>query len=366
MPKSPARASSVKSRSSRLVAQVRTVRAVTVHRIVERYARKRQRQFVANAVAEGGGERGFEHLEHVVLVHEGHFEVELGELRLAVAARVLVAVAARQLVVAIATAQHQELLEDLRRLRQGVEAARVQARRHHEVARALRGGAHQGRSLDLQEAAAVEGFAHRLRRVVAQRQVALHGGRTQVEVAVLQAQLLARLGVRAGLVADHERQRGAGAQHHELLAGHLDCSGGEFGVHHVGRAPAHGALHRDAVLQLETADRRGQGVLRFAADVEHHLGQPVAVAQVEERDAAVVAYASHPAVQGNLRARRRGIQLAAGRGALHLVHAAIYPGPAAAGRVDALSASAIRGNINNSGRRIGWIAGTLVDGVRSW
>ena len=40
-------------------------------------------------------------LDHVVLVDERHLDVELGELRLAVGARVLVAEAARDLVVAL-------------------------------------------------------------------------------------------------------------------------------------------------------------------------------------------------------------------------------------------------------------------------
>jgi hypothetical protein len=48
--------------------------------------------------------------------HEAHLEVELGELRLAVAAEVLVAEAARDLEVAVDAGHHQQLLELLRAL----------------------------------------------------------------------------------------------------------------------------------------------------------------------------------------------------------------------------------------------------------
>ena len=74
---------------------------------------------------------------HRVLVDEAHLEVELGELRLAVAAEVLVAEAAGDLEVAVDAGDHQELLELLRALRQGVDGARLEPRRDDEVAGAL-------------------------------------------------------------------------------------------------------------------------------------------------------------------------------------------------------------------------------------
>ncbi len=89
---------------------------------------------------------------HVVLVHEAHLDVELGELRLPVGAEVLVPVAARDLVVALHAGDHQQLLEQLRALRQGVPAAGLQPGRDQEVARALGGRPGQGRRLDLDEA----------------------------------------------------------------------------------------------------------------------------------------------------------------------------------------------------------------------
>ena len=80
-----------------------------------------------------------------------HLDVELGELGLAVGAEVLVAVAAGDLVVALHAGDHEQLLEQLRGLRQGVPGARLQARGHQEVARALGRRAGEGRGLDLEE-----------------------------------------------------------------------------------------------------------------------------------------------------------------------------------------------------------------------
>ena len=76
--------------------------------------------------------------EHVVLVDEARLHVELHELVLAVGAQVFVAEAAGDLVVALDPADHQQLLEQLRALRQRVEANRALARGHEELAGTLR------------------------------------------------------------------------------------------------------------------------------------------------------------------------------------------------------------------------------------
>jgi len=69
-------------------------------------------------VLDKAGDRG--------LVDEAHLQVELGELWLPVAAGVLIAEAARDLEVAVEPADHQQLLELLRTLGQGVDGARLE------------------------------------------------------------------------------------------------------------------------------------------------------------------------------------------------------------------------------------------------
>ncbi len=107
------------------------------------------------------GEQALVDLDHVLGVDEGHLDVELGEVGLAVGAQVLVAKAAGDLEVALEAADHQQLLEQLRRLGQGVEGPALEPARDEEVAGALGGGAGEHRGLDLDEALAGEELANR-------------------------------------------------------------------------------------------------------------------------------------------------------------------------------------------------------------
>src|SRR3546814_2311172 len=72
-------------------------------------------------------------VEHVVLRHEAHLEVELIEFAgRAVGARILVAEAGRDLEIAVEARDHQQLLEHLGSLRQRIEFAGVDAARRSE------------------------------------------------------------------------------------------------------------------------------------------------------------------------------------------------------------------------------------------
>ena len=132
-------------------AQVGLVDAVPVHRLVPRDLRD-----LAGPLAQHRLRRVEHRLghgrQHLVLGDEAGLHVELHELELPVGAQVLVPQAAGDLVVAIGAAHHQELLEQLRRLRERVEAAGHEARRHEELAGALGRRRHQHRRLDLDEA----------------------------------------------------------------------------------------------------------------------------------------------------------------------------------------------------------------------
>ena len=77
---------------------------------------------------EHAGDHRLDGCENVVLLDEAHLEIELVELAgQPVGARVLVAETGRDLEVAIEAGHHQELLVLLRRLRQRVELARMNA-----------------------------------------------------------------------------------------------------------------------------------------------------------------------------------------------------------------------------------------------
>ena len=82
-------------------------------------------------------------VEDILLRDKGHLKVKLIEIsRRTVGARVFVAKTRRDLEILVKAADHDQLFELLRRLRQGVELAGMLARRHQKVARAFgrRGG----------------------------------------------------------------------------------------------------------------------------------------------------------------------------------------------------------------------------------
>ena len=150
-------------------AQVGLVGAVILHGVVPRHARE---GLAGELHAEDGAEEVAHHAlkerDDVVLLHEAHLAVDLRELRLTVGAEVFVAEAFYDLEIAVEAGDHQQLLERLRRLWQGIELPRVHARRHDKVARALRRGVDQNGGLHLQEMEVAQVSAHLERHAMAQ------------------------------------------------------------------------------------------------------------------------------------------------------------------------------------------------------
>ena len=221
------------------------------------------------------------------LVEERGLDVELRELRLPIGAQILVAEAAHDLVVAVEARNHQQLLVDLRRLRQREELARMRAARHQVVARAFRRRLGQHRRLDVDEARIVEIAAHGARDAMAQQQALAHLLAAQIEVAEAQAHLLAHVLIelerqRLGAVQDLERT-GTAARPARISR----CG---FTVPVGRRRTDAGDLQHELVAHA-LGLREHLGGIR----IEHDLQQPLAVAQVDEDDAAVVAAAMGPA-----------------------------------------------------------------------
>ncbi len=106
----------------------------------------------SNAVAK----RTFDDLVDERRRRERHLEVHLRELQLSIGALVLVAEAARELDVAVHARNHQDLLEDLRRLREREEFAGMDAAWHEKVARTFGRRLGENRRFDLPESLRVE------------------------------------------------------------------------------------------------------------------------------------------------------------------------------------------------------------------
>ena len=285
-------------------AHVRAVGAVARHRLVVGHARPRRRGDLEAGRLVDAREHALDRLDHVLLVHEAHLEVELGELGLAVGAQVLVPEAAGDLVVALEAGHHQHLLEQLRRLRQRVERARVHARGDEEVARALGRGARHDRRLHLEEVVRVEVVADRAVDGVADRHRALHAGAAQVDDAVAQPQQL----VDRRLLVDRERRRERLGERLRLGDLELDLAGVELRVDVALLAAHDRAGGGDDVLGAQPLGQR-VGLGRRLG-VEDELDDPGAVAQVDEDQPAVVAAAMHPAGDADGRVDVAGAQLA--------------------------------------------------------
>ena len=239
---------------------------------------------------------------HVVLVDEAHLGVELHELVLAVGAQVLVAQAAGDLVVAVDAGDHQQLLEQLRALRQGVERAGLLAAGHEELAAPSGVRRHEHRRLDLDEALGLHRRADRRVDRGSDAQVALHPLAADVEVAVLQPR---GLGDRVGTLVDRERRRLGGAEDLDVAVPQLDprrSAGRSLTCSSAGGATM-------PVTRTTYSRRDVDGV------VDDALRDAGVVAQVDERQLlTVLATGGHPAAQADRsdRCARNGVRRTGG------------------------------------------------------
>ena len=284
-------------------ARVRAVRAEAGHRLGVGHPRPRRSADPEPGLGEHRAEHRLGHLQDVVLLDERHLDVELGELGHPVRPGVLVAEAAHDLEVALKAPDHEQLLEQLRRLGQGIERARGHARGHEEVARALRGRAGQERRLDLQEVERVELAPDDLADPVAQGDGVLQRRAAQVQGAVAQAQVL----IHGAVLVDREGRRVGVGEDLQGAHGELDLAAGQVRVDVLGRAALD--LPRDGDHVLGAQPVRGGVRLGGVGRVKDELQQARALAQVDEDQTAVVAAAVHPAGHAGLRAGPGGVEL---------------------------------------------------------
>jgi hypothetical protein len=121
--------SSISLRLSSPEAQVGVIFAEAAHRLGVRHPGPGagQQALLGDDLGHHTGEHAFDQAHDVLPLDERHFQVELGELRLAVAALVFIPETAGDLEITLDPGHHQQLLELLGRLGQGVELAGVHA-----------------------------------------------------------------------------------------------------------------------------------------------------------------------------------------------------------------------------------------------
>ena len=233
----------------------------------------------------------FDERQDFFLIHEGHFHVQLSEFRLAVGAQVFIAEAAGDLIVAIHAGNHEQLLENLRRLRQGVELAFVDAARYEVVAGAFRRALAQFRRFNIDEAVFVQERAHSVFYFMAHDEVVLHFRTAQVEIPVFQADLF----IDVDVVFNVERRRLGRVENTQLFAADFNRAGLHLRVYRILIAHAHDAADSQNVFRTDLF-----GLFKgnfFVIRRGYDLYNARTVAEIDENQSAVVAAAFHPAAQ---------------------------------------------------------------------
>ena len=276
-------------------AQVGLVAAEAAHCLLIAEATERRRDLDAEDLFPEADDVALKQFVHVFFGDETHLQIDLGELRLAVGAQILVAETFGDLIVAVHAGDHQNLLEQLRRLRQRVKRAGRDAAGHEVVARTFGRGLHQDRRFHLGEVAAVQVGARVLGHLVARAQVVLHALAAQVEITVGEAEVFVHV---FRLVADLERDRRGGRQQQKVACHHLPAPGPHVGIDHAVGAHAYFSLHGDHIFAAQIA---GVGVhLRVHLRRKNYLYAARLVPQLDENHAAMVAAIADPAVEHDL------------------------------------------------------------------
>ena len=129
---------------------------------------------------------------------------------------------------------------------------------------------------------------------MAQTQISLHARTAQVKVTPRKTQVFTGVAT----VLNGERRSFGSIEKLPFVGHNLNLAGHHVGVDHTVRTGAHLALDRKHIFRTQNMDifvcRRGN------IGAEHNLGQPVAVAQVDKNEAAVVAAVLHPTHQANI------------------------------------------------------------------
>src|SRR5690554_2169418 len=141
-----------------------------------------QLDFYVHDLAEKSLEEAFIYSDNIFHIYKSHLKIYLRKFRLSVCTQVFVTEAAGNLHVAVISGQHQQLLIELRRLRQSEKLPREDPTWNQIIARALRCASNQHRSFNLQETALIIIVACQLGDPVSKHHFALHVGSAQVKI----------------------------------------------------------------------------------------------------------------------------------------------------------------------------------------
>ena len=265
-------------------ARVGFIRAIARHRFLILEARQRQLDIDIQRFFEQDLEEAFVHDAHVFFFYKRHLDVDLCEVRLAIGTQVFIAEATGNLEIAIISREHEQLLKELRALRQREELARMHTAGHEVVARALRRALGENRGFDLEEILLIEVFTREKRDLMAHDEVFLHRWAAQIEITILQPQKLVCFAV----VGDFKRCGFALAENLKLAHEHFQLAGWHVFVDHVTCSKHDFAAHSKHVFR---ADRAGTRKVRLAERiaVEDDLHQSCTVSELHKHQRTEIA-----------------------------------------------------------------------------
>ena len=217
------------------------------------------------------------------------------EFRLPIRAEIFIAEATHDLKILLHAADHQQLLENLRRLRERVELPGIESARHEKIARAFRRRTAEHRRFNLQKAVLVEIIAHDLRHAVPEHDVLLHFRTPQVEIPIPEPNIFVNLDA----VLNVERRSLRLVEYPKLGDDDLDLARRHFRIDRLVRTRANGSVYADHEF---IAKRFGfvECLFTHCRFVENNLHQAGTVAHVDKDQSAVIAPTRYPTRQIDL------------------------------------------------------------------
>ena len=252
------------------------------------------------------------HGQDVLHVHKAHLQIDLGELRLTVCAKILVAEATGNLHVAVKACHHGKLLVQLGRLGQCVERAGMHAGGNQVVSCTLGGGTDQIGSLDLDKAVLIEIVTGDLGHAVTEHQILLQFAAAEIQIAVFETNVLGGLAI----VHDLKGRHLALAQDLNGIRIDLHLAGGDL------RIDAGTNSHRSAhgKHELVTAGRRLLKQCGIGGIVKCQLNEAGTVSQIQEQQITQISLLFDPAHHTDSLACMLTAKLAATVGAAVAAH----------------------------------------------
>ncbi len=249
--------------------------------------RKRAKVDIQNA-GEKGAHHSLRNIHDGGLVQKRRLNIDLCKFRLPVCPQVLVAETFGYLIIAIKARHHQQLLEQLGRLRQGKEFAGMGPARDQVVAGTLwRRPGKDGR-LDIEKTLVFEKTAHCSGNLRAHDQPRLHFRAAQVHVAEAEPYFLTH----GSVFIELERRCLGAVEDVQLLAEDLDGTGCHRWIDGCIAARTNAARDPQHVLTAHPVSARK---VLLGVRIEYHLDDAFAVSHIQKNDAAVVAATVYPA-----------------------------------------------------------------------